>query len=209
MIAIGGRCALLAAGVACASASIAQASITVYSGNRAAWEAGVGGSFVEETFTGSAYTQSIATFSLQGVGHTSPFLTFAGITNDRFEDRLDNVAGESTTWSFSQAVTGFGANWDLTPDGAGTGIDIAIQLFSGGSLVGAGSIPNSFAGEFWGFTSTELFDKVVLTFGGQPGNAETYYMDNMVFSPIPLPAAAWIGLAGMGCVAAGHRRWRR
>jgi hypothetical protein len=122
-------------------------------------------------------------------------------------DRVD-PGGDQTTFSFAQATLGFGGDWDLAPEGAGTGIAVTVEFAGGGSQAVGTEIPNTTTGfSFWGFTSDMAFTSVTLTSGTVPNIAETYEMDNMTISPIPLPAAAW--LLGGGLIALGGFGRRR
>ncbi len=198
--------------VVCAlAAASAHADVTVFNLNRAGWEAATG-SFTNEAFTGPGLSQSVASFALNGAGHTPGGFPSAGIFSGAFQDRLAPGAGNTTVWAFSTAVTSFGADWDFNNGGAGTGIDVKIDLLLGGIVV-AGAILNPsavtpFVG-FWGFTSTIAFDTVILSTGPQAGVAETYSMDNLGFTVIPLPAPvlmAGSGLLGLAAVRFARRR---
>ncbi len=181
---------MLAAAALVAASSVASAQFTVYSNDFAGWAAAAG-SYATETFTGNVINTGAFTIAT-GTG---------AINNDQFEDRLRS--GETTTFTFGSAITAFGGNFDFNPGGPGIG----LNLFANGVQVGSILNPSgtvAFNG-FWGFTSTTAFDSVQLVGDGQPGNAETYNLDNVVFSAIPLPSAAGLGFVGLAGLAARRR----
>ncbi len=172
--------------------STAHASFITFT-DRAAWEAAVSGSFSEETFSsGSTTGFSIAEI---GSGHSS------GISGGVYHDRtvLDTAY---TNYNFSSLINAFGANWDLTPGGAGQG----LQLFAGGQLV-TPQIANTYTGGFFGLVSTTAFSQVSVHSGSFSGVAETHDVDNVVFaSSVPEPESYALMLAGLGLMGAVARR---
>ena len=178
--------------IACLAAGSANAGIIdIYTGVgagelRADWEAAVG-SFSEEDFAGGV---------LEDFSITSPASEF-----DIVGDLTDRVSTGSTVITFSDAITSFGANWDLTPGGAGLG----IQINAGGTLL-AIEIPDTFTGEFFGFTSDVAFTSIILSTGTQGGVAETYDADNFVYSSASVSEPAALALLGLGLVGIGLSR---
>jgi len=59
---------------------------------------------------------------------------------------------------------------------------IAITLGNGSTYTIPDEIPETYTGEFWGFISDTPFASVLLEAGTQGGSAETFYLDNMVYS---------------------------
>ena len=179
--------------IACLAAGSANAGIIdIYTGVgagelRADWEAAVG-SFSEEDFAGGV---------LEDFSITSTATVF-----DIVGDLTDRVSpSDSTVITFDDAITSFGANWDLTPGGAGLG----IQINAGGTLL-AIEIPDTFSGEFFGFTSDVAFTSITLTAGTQGGVAETYDADNFVYSSASVSEPAALALLGLGLVGIGLSR---
>ncbi len=97
-----------------------------------------------------------------------------------------------TTWSFTPQITAYGGNWDLA-GGGGSGNSLGVYVDNLTNPVEF--IPSSYNGGFWGFTSDTPFSKVLLK-GGTGTNQQTYQLDNMVYSPVPLPGT--LGLLSSG-----------
>jgi hypothetical protein len=134
--------------------------------------------------------------------------TVGSIGGGVFNDRVIR-SSQSTAWSFTTAQNGFGGNWDLRPGGAGQGIEFVITLLNNTTLTIGTQVPNSYSGQFFGFTSTDAFKKVSYTGGTQPGVAETHNLDNLSFgSAVPEPAAWAMLITGFGLVGAVARRRR-
>ena len=156
-------------------------SITDY--NSAASLEGALGSYSIEDFSRSTLNPGVSVATVEGQ-----------VTGGLWADRLVPNT-ESTTWAFSSAITAWGADFDFTPGGPGTGINITLDFYGGGSLL-AHTILNPSSSEafvgFYGLISSVPFDRVVLTAGPQSGNAETYNMDNMIYGSVGISSASAI-----------------
>jgi hypothetical protein len=161
---------------------MAQAQVTVYT-DRAAWEAAVG-SFAEESFGGDLNGLML---NEVGTGHSY------GVSGGLYWDR---VSGETsyTIYSFEQATTAFGADWNLLPGGTGQGLRLVVD-----GVAITPEISNVYAG-FFGFTSNAAFDAVTVFAGSQGGMAESHSVDNLVYAtavPVPEPATYMLMIAGL------------
>jgi len=158
---------------------------------RADWEAAAG-AFTEEDFSDGVSDDF--TTSFVGGGHTG-----AGISGGLFSDRL--VTGSSTVFTFDTPILSFGANFDLTPGGAGLG----LQIVAGTETLSV-EIPSTFTGQFFGFTANAAITSVTFLAGTDAGLAETYNADNFVYTSVPAPGT--LALMGLGLAAFGVSRKR-
>lgn len=189
-----------------ASASASAATVTVFT-DKAAWEAAAG-AYVNENFTDTILKAGLT------IAHNAPEWA---ISNGVMKDRFVFASNLATTFNFSNAMKAFGGNFDLTINGAGSGI--AINL-GGGNIVSFAlpkEVPNNLgANKFFGFVSDLSFNSVTFRAGTQvTGSAETYSVDNVVFgqgianapaSDVPEPGSIALVLAGLGLIGANARR---
>ncbi len=182
------------AAIATLMSSAAGAVITVYT-SQSAFAAAAGATAIE-TFGGRPL--------VTGLTYTS---TAGEIYNGRFNDRVV-PGGASTTFTFAGGTTAFGANFDETPGGFGTGLAFALNLSGGGMPIPVEQI-DGYSGGFYGFISTDRFASVLLTGGTTKSTAETYTLDNLQFGnarAVPEPAAWAMMVVGFGLIGAAARR---
>jgi hypothetical protein len=173
---------ILVAGMA-TSVSL-HAALTIYT-SKTAWETAVNNTYQTENFTDATLNPGVSFVSNAGsVG--------SGLWNDRVV-----IGGDQTTWNFSSALVGalvgWGGNFDLSPGGAGQGLAMTLELYAGGNVLVSTEIPNSYTGQFWGVVTDQTFDAVIVRGGSQAGVAETYSMDDMVYSAVPEPSTCIAG----------------
>lgn len=169
---------------------VAGAAVTIHT-DLNSWRSGLA-SYVTETFNDTVLEPGVSVTTDNGA-----------FVSNLWHDRV-TTSGDTTTWTFSQPIDAWGADfWNLGgPGGIGTGIQIHLD----GALVPS-EIPNTQTSGFWGVTSTTAFSEVLLTTGTQSQDAiaETYEMDNMSFSysPTVVPAPSAMILAALGAAFAG------
>ena len=150
-----------------------------------------------------------ATGSVGGV-RRSPYDTVAGLSQ---AGKYHSVqGGGSVTYQFADIQTGFSLLWG-SPDSYNTlaffnGVDAVNLGALGFTLTGnevATLAPVSPLGTKFAFVEIAdiAFDRVVLSSGG---NAFEYGLVESTPAPVPLPAAAWMLLAGLGALVAVRRR---
>lgn len=174
-------------------ASGAQAAITFYN-SEAAFKAAVGQT-ATETFTDSNLLAKLSVATDAG-----------NIAGGKFNDRVVR-GGAQTRFSFLGGTTGAGGFWDESPGGFGQGLALTISLSAGGSELLSQEIVG-FSGGFFGFTSTDSFDSLLITAGTQAGVAETYNLDNLSWGAVPEPQSWALLIAGFGMIGAAARRRR-
>jgi hypothetical protein len=177
--------------------SYANAQVTVYT-DFSAWQAALSGFYILEDFSDGAFDPGITAVTTgPGAGE------FGYIANQRWEGRV--LPGSQTVFSFPINQLAFGGMWDLAgPGGPGMG----IRLNTPTTFVY--EISNQTQNSFVGFISTQAFSSVELTNAYQvSGWCETYYMDDMVYSPIPEPGSLLLlgsGLFGFGAISLYRRK---
>jgi len=173
-------------------------AVDIYT-DRSAWEAAVGGIFLEEDFSDALLNPEIEAVSSVGLVD----LSLTGVDGDLglWSDQVA-APSQTTTFNFEQDLYAFGGNWNLNyPGGPGTGI--AVTLLDG-QIVSMGQIPNILEWDFWGFVTDAQFSGVLLTEGTQASGVETFYLDDMVYAPVPEPGTFLLlgfGLAGIAAYA--------
>lgn len=171
---------------------VANAAFTNYT-DLTSWSAAAAAPASVETFD-DALTDGF-TVTTQGAGHSF------SVASGRMNDRVTRTGVTSTTFTFDTAITSFAANWDLTPGGAGQGLQILVD----GAL--AGTVLNNYNGGFYGFVSDTAFTSLTILAGQQGGSAETYSLDNARFAAaVPEAESMALLLAGLGVVGFTARR---
>src|SRR5262249_2292953 len=141
--------------------SASAATITVFSNNQPGWVAAVNGSFQTEDFSSPTLVPGLSVTSTNGsvTGGPLSYLLVPGTA--------------TTTWSFSTPAIGFGGDWDLSPAGPGTGIQFLLTFLDNTTQLVPAEVPNTFTGQFFGFTSSVPFKSVLESAGTQVGVQET------------------------------------
>ena len=175
-------------------ATTVSAATVIYT-DKTAWESALGGQFLTEDFADDLLNPGVSFVSNES-GHINP-------AQQVYQDVLaSNSQNEPmTTWGFTPQITAYGGDWTLGgPGGSGN----SLQFYIGTDIVG--SIPNSYGGEFWGFISDIPFTSVKVI-GGSGTNQQHYSLDNMTYSPVPVPAAVWLFGSGLiGLIGIARRK---
>lgn len=190
--------------------AVAIPVLTVY-GNRAAWEAAVGGSFVEQNFnsftSGVSYEAGavdVGDFSVSVAGTTFGFIWHnigpVSSGNDvNGTPQVNAATGDvgGTSFAFDSPIYAFGGNWQGISDSRTTSFNV-----DGATL----AIPN-LNGGFFGFVSDTPFSSQLLFLSSGP--ADGFGIDDVVYASNPVPEPTTLALLGAGLVAVRARRRRR
>lgn len=174
----------------CLSWASTVSAVTIVYTDKTAWEDALGGQFLTEDFADDQLNTGVSFVSSES-GHINP-------AQENYQDVLTSLSQNEpmTTWSFTPEITAYGGNWTLGgPGGSGNSLLVYID----DSPLSLGTITNSYGGEFWGFISDSPFTSVKFI-GASGTNQQHYTLDNMVYSPVPVPASVWLigsGLVGL------------
>lgn len=188
----------------------AQAAIvTQFSGNAnfAAWQAAAGGPVVTEDFTDGTLVPELEITVSVGTGFTP--VVGGGIYSDRANDAVADANNPLLTFT-GLGATAFGADWDLGPNDAGTGLDFLITFADMSTMTLADAINNPFENEFFGIVSNMAIRSIRLLEGSQDALFETFDMDNArIVSAVPIPAALPLFLSAIAALGFMGRRRKR
>lgn len=131
-------------------------------------------------------------------------------------DTVDQDDAPDTILGFGIPLFGFGADFDLSPLGAGSGISVTVSTGSESFLL-AEEIPSTLAGGFWGFISDTLFDEISFSEGSNASRPQETYtltgptgaLNIATVAPVPLPAGLPLMLAGLGSFVFVRKRCRQ
>ncbi len=123
------------------------------------------------------------------------------ISGSNFAAYNTNTAGvtDTLTMTFDSAISMISGLL-----GASTASNWTISLFRDGNAVGTQTVSNT-GNSYTSFMVTGLFDFVTIQGSNYAGVLEDLSFDA---APVPLPAAGWLMLAGLGALAASRRTRR-
>ena len=188
------------------AASSASATLIAYT-DRSLWEAAVGGTFIEEDFSGVA--NAVYEFSPVDVGDFT-----VSVAGDTFGSTWHNISSTGSGGSSLNSVNGTQQLNLATGDRGGTTLEFDFEIYAFGAdwaypsndtrvtsfLIGGIQLDIPFlTGGFYGFVSDIALTTNFLTLTAGP--ADGFGMDNLVYSQVPEPftlALFGLGLAGIG-----------
>ena len=190
---------VVAAGVAMpASAAV----VSTFSDDFAGWSTAAGGSAIVEDFSDASLVSGLSII----FGSSRPGSISAG----SYLDRADDTQAVKPVFDFSSAITAFGANWDLSPGGAATGISLFLTFQDLTSMTVTTQVPNAFTGQFFGIVSDTPFISVRFDEGTQTAGVETFNMDNARFvQAAAVPEPSMFSLLGLGLAGVGFSMRKR
>ena len=170
---------LVVGGLAWSSVSSA-ANISVFT-NQALWAAAAGSPIALEDFADATLVPGL-TIALNGGGSISGGQINNALAVQGICVNGGTGCGGTTIFSISPGTTAFGADWDLTPGGSGSGIQFYLDGAGPGASIASITNPSAntqFVG-FFGFVSDVSFSTITLA-SGFTGSGETFNVDNVQF----------------------------
>ena len=176
------------------ASAVSAATIDIYT-DKTEWEAAVSGSYFTEDFSDDILNDGVSYVSSEDAG-INP-------ANEWFHAVLTSFSANepSTTWSFDTPIVAYGGTWTLGgPGGSGN----SLKVYTDGSQ--AGTIINDTNNDFWGLVSDTPFTTVLLI-GSNGTQQQIYFLDDMVYSPVPEPAGVLLMLlASLGVLGPSRNR---
>lgn len=197
------RSVAAAAGLLALSAAGTQAAVvTVYNGDLVGWSAAAGTPLLTEDFADAALIPQISLTFGSAVGNLAD-----GVWHERAE------ASQTThpTITFNGlGAKAFGADFDLRPEGPGTGVALFVTFADLTTQLISPEIDRLTAGAFYGLISDTPILSIRFDAGTQEIGYEHFDLDNArLVSAVPIPAALPLllsALAALGLIA--RRRTR-
>lgn len=184
----------------------AHAVLTTFN-NLANWQAAAGSLIVLEDFADSTLASGLTlTFGNNIPAGSISGGVYSDVSLTQFNDAKNPKLG------FGAGAFAVAADWDLTPEGAGDGLILALTFADNslGQLVISNPFPNAFVG-FFGFTSDKAVTSIRLD--SPVTGVESFNMDNLRFrtatnggSGGTVPEPTTLALLGLGLAGMTFRR---
>ncbi|MHA1600392.1 MAG: VPLPA-CTERM sorting domain-containing protein [Alphaproteobacteria bacterium] len=189
------------------SVSGAQAAIVTTYTDAVAWAAAAGGPVVTENFADGTLVPELEITVSVGTGFTP--IIGGGLYQDRANDAVPDANNPLLTFT-GLGATAFGADWDLGPNDAGTGLDFLITFADMSTMTLSDAILNPFNGLFFGIVSDMAILSIRLLEGSQVALFETFDMSNArIVSAVPIPAALPLFLSAIAALGFMGRRRKK
>lgn len=194
-------------------------SITIYNGDQPGWLSAVGNVYQTEDFADTTLNEGVKVDRklTDHINKTVGGVRYWGLWFDVIygnKDGWPHVTPVTTTWTFDPPITAFGANWDMSTNGAGPGLALTVVFNTNPSTSQdlLQEIPRTFIGNFFGFTSPVPVRQVTAKIGNQPGagdpTRETHTMDNLVFVPVPATHVELTSFTAKGAQEGVDLEWK-
>ncbi len=147
---------------------------------------------VAENFEDAVFVPGFSITEVGGAGSL--------VASSVYQNIVDAGTPRTQTFNYAPGMTAFGGWFDLAkPGGPGVGIDVYVA----DTNTFVATLPNTFSGQFWAFSSDTSFTGVKFVAGSGSGSQETYQIVDAYVCPVPVPntllflGSGLLGLLGL------------